>query len=118
MKRLALKAGTVERARKLRREMTPQERMLWRGLKVSFPKAHFRKQVPLGPYYADFACHAAKLVIELDGSQHIDAVPYNAARTTFLESEGYTVIRFWNNDVTTNLDGVLIAIAQHLTPSN
>jgi very-short-patch-repair endonuclease len=118
MKRLALKAGTVERARKLRREMTLQERMLWRGLKEAFPGVHFRKQVPLGPYYADFACHAAKLVIELDGSQHADAVTYDAARTVFLESEGYTVIRFWNNDVTTYLDGVLTAIARHLTPSN
>ncbi len=118
MKRLALKAGTVERARKLRRDLTPQEWMLWNGLKESFPEAHFRKQVPFGPYYADFACHVATLVIELDGSQHADAVPYDAARTAFLESEGYTVIRFWNNDVTNNLDGVLTAIAHHLTLSN
>ena len=118
MKRLALKAGAIERARRLRREMTPQERMLWRGLKEAFPDAHFRKQVPFGPYYADFACHAAKLVIELDGSQHAEAVAYDAARTAFLENEGYTVIRFWNNDVTTNLDGVLIAIAQYIPPSN
>ncbi len=110
MKRLALKSGTTERARKLRREMTPQERILWHALKQAFPDTHFRKQVPLGSYFADFACHASKLVIELDGSQHADAVPYDAARTAFLDNEGYTVIRFWNNDVTTNLDGVLAAI--------
>jgi very-short-patch-repair endonuclease len=116
MKRLALKPGTVERARKLRREMTPQERMLWHGLKEAFPSVHFRKQVPLGLYYADFACHAAKLVIEIDGGQHADAIAYDAARTAFLESEGYIVIRFWNNDVTTNLDGVLTAISEFLPP--
>jgi very-short-patch-repair endonuclease len=116
VKRLALKAGTVERARKLRRDMTSQERMLWRGLKEALPNAHFRKQVPFGPYYADFACHAAKLIIELDGGQHADAISYDAARTAFLESEGYTVIRFWNNDVTTNLDGVLTAISEFLPP--
>ena len=98
--------------------MTPQERLLWRGLKEAFPDAHFRKQVPLGPYYADFACHAAKLVIELDGSQHADAVAYDAARTAFLESEGYAIVRFWNNDVTQNLDGVIAAIAPHLNRSN
>ena len=90
--------------------------MLWRGLKEAFPDAHFRKQVPFGPYYAAFACHAAKLVIELDGSQHADAASYDAARTTFLENEGYRVIRFWNNDVTNNLDGVLTAISEFLPP--
>lgn len=96
--------------------MTPWERTLWHALKASFPDTHFRKQVPFGPYTADFACHAAKLIIELDGGQHGEAsqVTHDAARTRFLDAEGYTVLRFWNNDVTTNLDGVIAAISPYL----
>jgi very-short-patch-repair endonuclease len=70
---------------------------------------HFRRQVPIGPYVVDFACMAAHLVIELDGSQH-NAAPRRAKdemRTRWLEAEGYRVIRFWNNDLTHNIDGVL-----------
>lgn len=119
MKRLALKAGTVERAKQLRRAMTKEERALWRGMREAFPGMHFRKQVPLGPYFADFACHAARLVIEIDGGQHNQdaAITYDAARTAFLEGEGYRVVRFWNSDIQTNLEGVLTVIAQHLDPT-
>ena len=76
------------------------------------PDAHFRHQVPLGPYYADFASHAARLIIEVDGSQHGEE--RDAARTHFLEGEGYRVLRFWNNEVLGNLDGVLRTIAAAL----
>ena len=71
--------------------------------------SHFRRQVPIGPYVADFACMAARLVIELDGSQHnTDAIRLrDQIRTRWLESEGFRVIRFWNNDLTQNMDGVL-----------
>jgi very-short-patch-repair endonuclease len=69
--------------------MTPAERALRSGLRRSFPGVHFRYQVPIGPYYADVACHSARLIIEVDGSQHQDAAAYDADRTAFLESQGY-----------------------------
>ena len=73
---------------------------------------HFRRQVPIGPFVADFACMASRLVIELDGSHHGGAVQTgkDAERTRWLESEGYRVIRFWNNDIAGNIDGVLETI--------
>jgi very-short-patch-repair endonuclease len=105
---------TVARARALRREMTDAERCLWRGLRESLPDARFRTQAPLGPYYADFISHRCRLVIELDGSQHSENVEYDAARTHFMIGEGYRVMRFWNNEVLQNLDGVLMAIAAQI----
>lgn len=68
--------------------------------------ASFRRQHPIGPYFADFCCTSLKIVIELDGGQHADRAEYDAARTAFLERKGFAVIRFWNNDVTEGLDGV------------
>jgi very-short-patch-repair endonuclease len=66
----------------------------------------FRRQVPIGPYYADFACHEARLVIELDGGQHADRIAADAARTRAIEALGWKVVRFWNTEVAENLDGV------------
>ncbi|HEY7899853.1 MAG TPA: DUF559 domain-containing protein, partial [Caulobacteraceae bacterium] len=66
----------------------------------------FRRQVPIGPYYADFACHEARLVIELDGAQHADRIAADSARTRAIEALGWKVVRFWNTEVTENLDGV------------
>ena len=94
--------------------MTPAERALRAGLRRAFPSVHFRYQVPIGPYYADIACHAAKLIIEVDGSQHQEAVEYDAERSGFLETQGFQVLRFWNNQVLGELDTVLIAIAAAL----
>ena len=96
-------------ARDLRTNATKQERILWRLLSRCRPK--FTRQLPIGPYIADFACRRAKLVIEIDGSQHIDS-RHDEARTAFLEAEGWTVIRFWNSDVGVNPDGVAEAILQ------
>ena len=114
MKRHNLAAGTMTRARELRREPTEAEAKLWYALREQLPKARFRRQVPLGPYFADFASHRAKLVVEVDGSQHLDATELDAARTRFLNGAGYRVLRFWNNDVLQNMDGVLAAIAAKL----
>ena len=113
MKRLALRPDAILRARTLRRDMTPQERKLWRALKENFPNAHFRKQVPMGLYTADFAWHTAKLIIEVDGGQHgTDAgKSHDTVRTRYIEAQGYRVIRFWNNDIDHNLEGVLAIIA-------
>jgi len=77
----------------------------------------FRRQHPIGRRIADFACPARKLVIELDGGQHADAVVADAARTTEIAAHGYRVIRFWNNDMLENLDGVMETIRRALEPT-
>jgi len=104
-------------ARRMRREPTEAERKLWWHLRHRLPVAgsHFRRQVQIGPYLADFACHRSKLVVEIDGGQHAEAIAQDAARTRRLEAEGYRVLRFWNNDVLSNIDGVLTEIHGALT---
>jgi very-short-patch-repair endonuclease len=102
-----------DNARQLRANTTGAEMRLWRQLRRSpVLGSHFRRQVPIGPYVADFACMAARLVIEVDGSQHGDIAvkTRDDARTRWLEREGYRVIRFWNNDLTENMQGVLEVI--------
>jgi very-short-patch-repair endonuclease len=105
-----LKQFRLATARRLRAEATLPESRLWNQLRqLPIYGTHFRRQVPLGAFVVDFACHRAKLVIEIDGSQHAeeDAVRRDAARTKWLESIGYRVLRFWNSDVTDNISGVL-----------
>jgi very-short-patch-repair endonuclease len=93
----------------MRSEPTEAERKLWWNLRHRLPLAgsHFRRQVHLGRYIVDFVSHGLKLIIEVDGGQHAEQERRDAARTRFLESEGYRVLRFWNNDVLGNIDGVL-----------
>lgn len=100
---------TIARARELRRNATDAEKLLWRLFREKLPSAKFRRQVPIGPYFADFASHAVHLIIELDGGQHDEAT--DAPRTAFLEREGYRVIRFWNHELMQNIEGVLARIA-------
>ncbi len=103
----------IANARRLRNNTTDAEAKLWRHLeRIPLEGTHFRRQVPIGRYFADFACHQIGLVIELDGGQHSenDALRHDAERTAFLESEGYEVIRFWNGDVTHELEAVLDTI--------
>ncbi len=90
--------------------------MLWRALRNRFQTLKFRRQQPIGPYIADFVCYQAKLVIELDGSQHAgeSARAYDAVRTEFLEAGGFRVLRFWNSEVRFNLQGVIQSIQTHL----
>ncbi len=91
--------------------MTEAERALWRRLRrQQFMDARFRRQVPIGPDIADFACLKAKLIIEVDGSQHVEAAGYDARRDAYLEREGFTVLRFWNNDIVARADAVMEAI--------
>jgi very-short-patch-repair endonuclease/CDGSH-type Zn-finger protein len=97
-------------ARRLRANATETELSLWKSLRtIEIDGSLFRRQVPIGPYVVDFACMAARLVIELDGSGHnIDARQVkDDRRTRWLEAEGYRVIRFWNNDLRQNANGVL-----------
>jgi very-short-patch-repair endonuclease len=101
-------------AKALRTTMTDAERKLWSQLRDrQLQGFKFVRQQPVGRYIADFACREADLVIELDGGQHAENIQ-DDVRTADLASFGYQVIRFWNNDVLTNLDGVLHAIAEHL----
>jgi very-short-patch-repair endonuclease len=95
-----------ERARELRKNATDAERRLWARLRLKQLGGYrFRRQMPLGPYVVDFVCLERRLVIEVDGSQHGDDP--DAARTAWLEAQDFRVVRFWNNDVLGNIDGVL-----------
>jgi very-short-patch-repair endonuclease len=101
---------TLKRAKRLRREMTPEETLLWGHLRDRRMAGHkFRSQQPVGPFIADFVCQEQKLIIEADGSQHGESQS-DPRRDAFLASKGYRVIRFWNNDIRCNLKGVLEAI--------
>jgi len=98
--------------------MTDAERKLWWHLReLPIDGTHFRRQATIGSYFADFACHHCKLVIELDGGQHAAGRQRDAdvARTTYLESRGYRVLRFWNNDVLQNIEGVVTSILDALS---
>ncbi|MFC5067673.1 endonuclease domain-containing protein [Flaviflagellibacter deserti] len=101
-------------ARQLRAELTDCERILWRELRSRrFAGRKFRRQVPIGPYIADFVCLDAKLVIELDGGQHSESAR-DEIRDAYLKSAGWTVLRFWNNDMLRNREGVLTVISHTL----
>ncbi len=100
------------RARRLRSDATPAERKLWLALKQLPIEGHFRRQAPIGPYFADFAHHGLRLIIELDGGQHNqpDGIRRDEARTAYLNKAGYRVLRFWNVDVIRNFEGVVETI--------
>jgi len=101
-------------ARRLRRDMTDAERKLWQALRAHrFRGTAFRRQAPLGPYIADFVCHARRLVIEVDGGQHSGS-ERDARRDEWMAREGYRVLRFWNNEVLGNLEGVLDRIGREV----
>ncbi|MFG6282092.1 endonuclease domain-containing protein [Sphingomonas sp. S6] len=111
-KRQQLPAHAVNRSRSLRTAMGEPERRLWHALREALPEAKFRRQVPLGPYHADFCSHGHRLIIEVDGDDHAAKVERDAARTIFLQNEGYDVIRFANADVMEAIDGVVSTIAR------
>ena len=95
-------------ARRLRRDSTDAERRLWSRLRDRQVRgAKFRRQVPIGAFIADFACVEAKVAVEVDGSQHAQAVEADRLRSDALGAAGYLVLRFWNNDVIENIDGVV-----------
>ena len=105
---------TILNAKQLRKDMTDAERMLWSKLRSKQFGVKFRKQVPVGRYIVDFYSYDYHLAIELDGSQHLDNDEYDAIRTQYLESLNINVLRFWNNEVLTNIEGVLAVIQQNI----
>ncbi len=103
------------RAREPRKNSTDVERLVWQHLRAKrFANWKFKRQQPIGSYIVDFACLEARLIIELDGGQHAGQIEYDAQRTAWLELQSFTVLRFWNNEVTENLEGVMQSILDHL----
>lgn len=105
---------TMRNAGKLRKDPTPAERKLWAALRNDQLGVNFRRQHAIGKYIPDFVCIEKKLIIELDGGQHLEQQEYDEERTKYLNSLGYKVIRFWNNDVIKNLDSVTLAILHEI----
>ncbi|MBA2467262.1 MAG: endonuclease domain-containing protein [Sphingomonas sp.] len=107
--------STLAKAKRLRRDPTDAERKLWSVLRSSQLRgATFRRQQPIGPFIADFVCQEHRLIIEADGGQHQKSAA-DVRRTSFLEERGYRVMRFWNNDILSNLDGVAARIADAIS---
>jgi len=106
-------------ARRMRAQPTDAERALWRRLRqdVALAGSHFRRQALIGPFIVDFVSRKERLVIELDGGQHDLQQAADAQRTRRIEASGYRVLRFWNNDVRRNIEGVLEKIQSALTPT-
>jgi very-short-patch-repair endonuclease len=107
---------SLDRARGMRREMTRAEVILWTRIKGRQLGYQFTRQKKIGPYFADFACAAVKLVVEVDGATHSTAEEraYDAARTAMMEGEGWTVVRFWNDEVYRNEEGVVETVMGYL----
>jgi len=103
-------------ARNLRRNQTSAEKILWFHLRDrKFQNLKFRRQFAIGKYIVDFCCLEKKLIIELDGMFHADQYHQDTIRESDLVKQGYIVIRFWNEEVTKNLDGILLEIQKHVS---
>ena len=105
------KPKILHQAGKLRKQTTPAEQKLWAYLRLMRDEGvRFRRQHAIGTYITDFCEPHKKLIVELDGSQHLEQEDYDSERTKYLESKGYKVIRFWNNQVMNETEGVIKAI--------
>ena len=105
------------RARNLRKNLTEQEKILWQLLrKKSVNNLKIRRQYAIDNYIVDIVCHEKKLIIEIDGGQHNEEknIAYDKERTKYLKTKGFKVIRFWNDEIKTNLDGVYEEILRYL----
>ncbi len=113
----AERAESDQRARELRREMSMTERRVWSRLRRrQLSGFKFRRQVPIGPYFADFACLKAGLVVEVDGDHHGEQAAYDARRDRYFAGMDFEVLRFWLSEIDENLDGVVETIGTALTP--
>jgi len=110
-------SDSIKIARKLRNNLTEAEQHLWYALRLKNLGVKFRRQALIGKYIVDFVCFEKKIVVELDGSQHFESKK-DSIRDQWLSSQGFQVLRFWNNEVFENRDGVLQKIAEAIsTPS-
>jgi very-short-patch-repair endonuclease len=99
---------TLKNAREMRKNATECERLLWSQLRAHRLQGFkFKRQQPIGPYIVDFVCFEARCIIEADGGHHSEQAEYDAQRDNWLRSQGFTVLRFWNNDILSNTDGVV-----------
>ena len=115
MERPKFRKRNILRSRALRRERSPAERILWSALaRKQLGGHHFTTQYQIGPCYADFTCRKQKLIVEADGASHDMRQDEDKARDAYLEAQGYRVMRFTNEDIMQNLDGVLCAILSAL----
>ncbi|MDD9900730.1 MAG: endonuclease domain-containing protein [Alphaproteobacteria bacterium] len=105
---------SIQKAKRLRQKSTDAENIIWHHVRNRQMGCKFRRQAPVGRYIVDFMCLELKLVIEIDGGQHCESV-HDDARTEFLESLGFRVVRFWNNDVVNNIEGVLSTLTLTLS---
>lgn len=107
----------ISKARSLRLHSTEAEKFIWSKIRNRQPgNLKFKRQFPIPPYIVDFCCLETKLIIEVDGGQHTPEADFE--RTRFLESQGYKIVRFWNNDVLNNIEGVVSEILKHTPHPN
>ena len=103
------------KARELRKNMTEVEKTLWKHLRLrQFEGYKFRRQQPIGNYIADFVCFEKRLIIEVDGGQHAERVEYDSSRKEWLEGQGFRILRFWNNQVLKEIEGVKEVVMSEL----
>ena len=114
MKRVINNQNQKEIRRELRRNQTPQEILLWSKIRNNQTGYKWRRQVSIGPYIADFYCREKFLVIEVDGSQHVENKEYDVERNDFFKSFGIRTLRFWNNEVNVSMEGVMIKIMSEI----
>jgi very-short-patch-repair endonuclease len=112
------KSTLLQRARSLRKQSTDTEKHLWYYIRANRLGFKFKRQVPIGRYIVDFACLEKRLIIELDGSQHFDNQTYDLERTAWLRTQGFTVLRFWNNEVLQQTNSVIEVILNILNKKN
>jgi len=104
------------RARELRKSMTDSERVLWKNLRLrQIEGFKFRRQQPIGNYIVDFVCFEKRLIIEVDGGQHSEHVTYDSKREAWLESQGFKILRFWDNQVLKEIEAVTEVIFEVLS---
>ena len=100
--------SNTERARQLRRNATPSEKLLWPRLRDRrFANFKFRRQQPVGPFIVDYFCADARVIVELDGESHVGKEPYDEKRARWLTTHGYKVLRIWDSEIYGNLDNVM-----------
>jgi len=106
--------NSISTVRSLRKRSTDTERLLWSKLRArQIEECKFRRQAPIGKYIVDFVCHEKRLIIEVDGGQHAESIEADQIRDQWLGEQGYKVLRFWNNEILTNIEGVLEVISDN-----